>query len=93
MEPLTQGEARALLCAKELLDSGELPGPVYDTLAGWVTRKLGIMDLPNILRTAGSPVFLSENDDSGDETSELGDKTEPSKTTRLVHRTEACRPD
>jgi hypothetical protein len=59
MEPLTQGEARALLCAKELLDSGELPGPVYDTLAGWVTRKLGIRELPNIV--TGSLVYVSED--------------------------------
>lgn len=64
MEPLTQGEARALLCAKELLDSGELPGPVYDTLAGWVTRKLGIRELPDILRSAGSLVFISDNDET-----------------------------
>lgn len=52
MEPLTESEARALLAAKELLDSGELPGPIYDALAGWVVRKLGIDRLPNIITDA-----------------------------------------
>jgi hypothetical protein len=83
MEPLTQGEARALLCAKELLDSGELPGPVYDTLAGWVTRKLGIRDLPNILRSAESLTFISDSDESGDELDEI----EPSEAARAIDRT------
>jgi hypothetical protein len=60
MEPLTAGEARALLAAKDLLDSGELPGPVYDVLAGWVVRKLGVREIPNIIVNPGAEVYPRE---------------------------------
>lgn len=84
MEPLTQDEARALLCAKELLDSGELPGPVYDTLAGWVTRKLGLREIPNILRSAGSLTFISENDGTDGEDETSGSACQKHRVRRLL---------
>lgn len=63
VEPLTASEARALLAAKDLLDSGELPGPVYDSVAGWVLRKLGVKDMPNMFTRVGLGQMAGFDDD------------------------------
>lgn len=67
MEPLTQSEARALLAAKDLMDTGELPGPIYDAVAGWVLRKLGVRELPHMFTRAALDRMAGYDGDDGED--------------------------